>query len=181
MRKQGIDARRSLGVDNRAARSANIKSKFVNSKYFWRANSIACYLPAHAEVDTTGIIRCALSAGKQVYLPVVHRRQKMQFVKITRNSQLKKGAFGLWEPADDCETSPLQLDVVVVPLTAFDRNGNRIGMGGGYYDRAFAVLRNRKAWLHPKLVGVAFACQEVEKIKANPWDIRLCSIITEEN
>ena len=69
------------------------------------------------------------------------------------------------------------LDVVITPLVAFDEYGHRIGMGGGYFDRTFSFLGNRQSWFHPKLVGLAFACQKVEKIQPNPWDIRLfCTI-----
>jgi 5-formyltetrahydrofolate cyclo-ligase len=68
---------------------------------------------------------------------------------------------------------------VLTPLVAFDEQHNRIGMGGGYYDRSFAFLKNRKQLIQPKLIGLAFDCQRVEKITANPWDIRLYSVITE--
>jgi 5-formyltetrahydrofolate cyclo-ligase len=72
-----------------------------------------------------------------------------------------------------------KLDLVLLPLVAFDDNRQRIGMGGGYYDRTFSFLRGRRQLLKPKLVGLAFACQKVPEIVASPWDIRLYCIITE--
>ena len=72
-----------------------------------------------------------------------------------------------------------ELDVVITPLVAFDGEMNRIGMGGGCFDRTFAFLKRRKVYLRPKLIGVAFACQQIEKVNANPWDIRLFQIITD--
>ena len=77
------------------------------------------------------------------------------------------------------EIDPLELDTVVVPMVAFDDAHQRIGMGGGYYDTTFSALRRPRAPRRPKLVGVAFECQKVRKIKANPWDIAVCEVLTE--
>ena len=74
-----------------------------------------------------------------------------------------------------------ELDVVVTPLVAFDNQRNRIGMGGGYFDRTFTYLRNRQYWLRPKLIGVAFECQRVATIAPNPWDIPIFRVFTESN
>ncbi len=132
------------------------------------------------EVATDDILSRAWSASKHVYCPVVDARaRRLRFVEVTRESPLKRSDFGLLEPIDGEEIEPLNLDVVITPLVAFDSAGSRIGMGGGYYDRTFAVLRQRTNWLHPKLTGVAFSCQKVRKIKANPWDIGLWKVITE--
>ena len=87
--------------------------------------------------------------------------------------------FGIWEPSNCNAIDASRLDVVVTPLVAFDDHGNRIGMGGGYFDRAFAFLRDRDHWLHPKLIGIAFACQRVEKLSPSPWDIPVFRILSE--
>ena len=71
------------------------------------------------------------------------------------------------------------IDLVITTLVSFDTNNNRIGMFGGYFDRSFAFLKHKKRWLRPKLIGLAFACQKVEKIETNPWDIRLYSVISD--
>jgi 5-formyltetrahydrofolate cyclo-ligase len=65
------------------------------------------------------------------------------------------------------------------PVVAFDANKNRIGMGGGYYDRCFHFLRNRRKWLKPKLIGVAFACQQVKNITPETWDIPFYKVVTD--
>ena len=103
----------------------------------------------------------------------------MQFREIRPDSQLARNSFGLWEPVSGEIISPKELDVVVTPLVAFDSQYNRIGMGGGYFDRAFAFLRHRSSWLHPKLLGVAFSCQKFEEIAPNPYDVPLFRVITE--
>ena len=75
---------------------------------------------------------------------------------------------------------PSALEIVLVPLVAFDKNFNRVGMGGGYYDRAFAFSKFRKNWHKPLLVGVAYSFQEVDKINSKAWDVPLHAVITEE-
>ena len=96
-------------------------------------------------------------------------------------TELTLNRFGIWQPLSGRSLDVCELDVVVTPLVAFDQNGNRIGMGGGYFDRTFAFLRHRDNWLRPKLIGVAFECQQVEEISPNPWDIRLFRIFTESD
>jgi 5-formyltetrahydrofolate cyclo-ligase len=74
----------------------------------------------------------------------------------------------------------VSLDVVVLPLVGFDRRGNRLGMGAGYYDRALRRrLDTTRHWRRPRLVGVAFACQELPAIPVSPWDVPLDLIVTE--
>ena len=103
----------------------------------------------------------------------------MRFLRVRRQTPLQRNHYGILEPVTGDEASANELDVVVTPLVAFDENGHRIGMGGGYYDRFFAALRTRKRWLRPKLIGFAFDCQKVARISPNPWDIRLSRVFTE--
>ncbi len=74
---------------------------------------------------------------------------------------------------------PHHLDIVITPLVAFDSSGNRIGIGGGYFDRCFSFLKGRKIWLHPKLNGLAFDCQRFDSNAPNPWDIGIYRVIME--
>ena len=97
------------------------------------------------------------------------------------STPLEQNSFGIWEPVDGELISPRNLDIAITPTVAFDKNNNRIGMGGGYFDRCFAYLRHRHLWFRPKLIGVAFACQEVEEIRPNPWDIRLYTVFSDAN
>ena len=133
----------------------------------------------HDEVDPRGIIARAWRANKRVFCPVVTRHGEMVFRNLLVDSVLERGSFGIWEPVAGATIAPRDLDVVVTPLVAFDNQRHRIGMGGGYYDRCFAFLRRRQYWIRPKLFGVAFDCQEVEKIQPNPWDIRLYRVFRE--
>jgi len=170
-----------MSEDARATASRIICKRVCESREFYSSKSIACYLPMHDEVDTREIIARAWRANKRVFVPVLRSNSEMMFCRIDPESELEKSSFDLWEPTRGFLTKPEQLDLVVTPTVAFDSYKNRIGMGGGYFDRCFSFLRHRKIWIRPKLVGVAFQCQEVEKITPNRWDIRLYRIITDKN
>ena len=172
-------ARNKMSRDERAAASEKITENVANSSWFRRSKSIACYLPVNSEVDTRSIIARAWRMKKRIFAPVLEKNGHLTFRSMEAETALYKNNFGLYEPRDGQIITPRELDIVITPLVAFDRQKLRIGMGGGYFDRTFSFLANRKVYLHPKLIGVAFACQEVEKIVANPWDIPLFAIVTE--
>ena len=136
-------------------------------------------MPAPDEVNTWEIIARAWAMKKRVFAPVIEKNAQMQFREIGADSELKRNRYGLFEPDDGHIVSARMLDIVLTPVVAFDEQNNRVGMGGGYFDRTFAFLRHRNDWLHPKIIGLAFACQKVEKIPPNPWDIRLFRAITD--
>ncbi len=131
------------------------------------------------EVATDAIFTRSWNTGKRVFAPLILTSRKMVFREVLRETPLKKNTFGLWEPASGEFIDPRLLDFVVTPVVAFDVKGNRIGMGGGYFDRCFSFLRHREKWLRTKLVGVAYACQQTDEIAPNPWDIRLYRTFSE--
>ena len=178
-REHALRARRSMSSEDRATASIKISQRVIRSHEFFAARSIACYLPMQDEVDPGLIIERAWRAKKRVFCPVVGNRGDMIYRQLDRETILTRSNFGLWEPADSETISPTQLDLVVTPLVAFDEKNNRIGMGGGYFDRCFGFLKHRTNWKRPKLLGVAFDCQKVEKIDANPWDIPLYGVVTD--
>ncbi len=116
---------------------------------------------------------------KRIFAPVIEKTFKMRFREINAATTLRTNNFGLIEPKNGSFAHPRALDVVIAPVVAFDSRNNRVGMGGGYFDRTFSFLRHRKMYFHPKLIGVAFDCQKVDEIPRNPWDIRLFSVVTE--
>ena len=179
IRKLGRTARMSLSQDERDKASKTIAQKVTHSSWFQRSKTIACYLPVPGEVDTWRIFARALRMKKRIFAPIVEKNGRMSFRQITPETALHRNHHGLFEPRDGDWIEARALDVVITPLVAFDGNNHRIGMGGGYFDRTFSFLSCRNSFLHPKLIGVAFACQKMEKIPPNPWDIRVFSIITE--
>jgi 5-formyltetrahydrofolate cyclo-ligase len=165
--------------DERAQASAVICQRVCELPEFYSGKSIGCYLPMHDEVDSREIIQRAWRANKRIFVPVLRGDAQMVFCEIEPDSELEQNRFGVWEPVRGLLLDARSLDIVITPTVAFDSNRNRIGMGSGYFDRCFAHLRNRKIWFRPKLIGVAFDCQKVEKIAPNPWDIRLYKVISE--
>ena len=163
----------------REVASRQISDRFLNSQHFFSSRSIACYLAAWDEVDTSAIIERAWRAKKRIFAPVVGTQGLMSFHEMRPETTLTRNHFGLWEPQSDEIILPADIDMVVTPVVAFDEQRNRIGMGGGYFDRAFAFLRGRQYWLRPKLVGLAFECQKVEKISPKPWDVPLYRVFSE--
>ncbi|RZV36028.1 MAG: 5-formyltetrahydrofolate cyclo-ligase [Chromatiales bacterium] len=179
LRRNALQARRAMGVDERARASLAICNQVKASREFYASTLVGCYLPMFDEVDTREIIATAWRANKRVFVPVLRNQSQMVFCEIREDTELAKNDFGIWEPTRGFLMPPRNLDVVITPTVAFDKKAHRIGMGGGYFDRAFAFLRHRTQWIRPKLLGVAFRCQEVEKITPNPWDIRLYRVVSD--
>jgi 5-formyltetrahydrofolate cyclo-ligase len=179
LRRDRLRARTELPANRRDSASGVIAEKIVHSALFRRSRLIGCYLSLAEEVDTWCIISRAWRMKKRIFAPVTARNRLLLFRELTPESDLIVDDYGLTMPASGEELSARKLDLVLTPLVAFDESCQRIGMGGGYYDRTFSFLRGRRLFLKPKLVGLAFACQEVPAVAANPWDIRLFSVITE--
>ncbi len=151
----------------------------IRSSWFRRSKFVACYLPMPEEVDTWTLIDRAWRMKKRIFAPIIKKNFVMQFCELTAESKLVFNQFGLREPQDGEIIAPRALDLVITPVVAFDDDCNRLGMGGGYFDRTFSFLRHRQYLFHPKLIGLAFSCQRVEKIAPNPWDIRVFRVIDE--
>ena len=139
--------------------------------------------PPAEELDTSCLIALALRRGCLVYLPRIDPRshvRSMCFARITAAPRtLRSNRFGIVEPDGPQLASARLLDVVFLPLVGFDRHGVRLGMGGGYYDRAFGFRRLRASWHAPLLVGIGYASQEVERITPAAHDVPLDLVITE--
>jgi 5-formyltetrahydrofolate cyclo-ligase len=140
---------------------------------------IALYLPMAEEIDTGPLLLRALRRGCLVHVPRVtdFRRYQMRFLPL--RGPLRRGHYGILEPAAGTSRSAQALDLILMPLVGFDRRGNRIGMGKGYYDRALAFLPRRRHRPRPRLVGLAYACQEVESLPARAHDVPLHAAVTE--
>jgi 5-formyltetrahydrofolate cyclo-ligase len=180
LRRHGLDARASLSDELRHALSSRAVRNVCMSGAFLSARTIACYISTGPELDTSGIFFRAWQMQKRIFAPVTERNRKLTFRETRPDSSLSKNSFGLWQPARGATLDARRFDLVIAPVVAFDEMGNRIGMGGGYYDRTFGFLQNRSKCLRPRFAGIAFECQKVPEIKANSWDVPLWRIFTED-
>lgn len=136
---------------------------------------VSGFWPMRSEVDIRPLLFAMREAGARLCLPAILDRTTIAFRELIRGADLVDMGFGTMGPGVDAAV--LEPDLMLVPLAAFDARGHRIGYGAGYYDRAIARLR--EAGRTPRLVGIAFDCQEVERVPEEPHDIVLPEILTE--
>ena len=153
-----------------------IKEKCENLREFKDAHVVHIYVSAlNNEVDTLGLIIDMLIEGKQVVVPkCMPGKHRMAGIRIRSLDDLKPSKFGLMEPEYEADmvVQPGQLDIIIVPLLAFDRLGGRVGFGGGYYDTLLDQCSCPR-------IGLAYSFQEVEKIPVEEHDRSLTIVITE--
>ena len=183
MRRQARRRRTELDPALRERASGLICQRIARSRAFRDARHIGLYLPVNGEVDTFPLLEQAAAAGKRLCLPIVPGRypHAMEFGLLEPDTVMESGAFGILQPRRRLATviAARDLDLVIVPLVAFDPAGNRLGMGAGYYDRCFGFLRHRRHWIRPRLLGVAYESQRAESIPSDPWDVPMWCIATE--
>lgn len=153
---------------------------FAQQQVFLESDSIACYLPFKDEFDSSALIETIWHAKKKCYLPILAKDGKsLFFTQYQYGDALQPNRLGILEPIKTMpQQDPKKLDIVVTPLIAFDVKGHRLGTGGGYYDRTFAFILNQKQ-ANPLMFGLAYAAQQAKLIPAEPWDILLQAVITE--
>jgi len=161
--------------------SQTIAEKFWQLSFAKRARSIGVYMSARGEIDCRPIIEMAWMRKKRIFVPVLRGKQ-INFAPLNPGTQLVLNRFNILEPVYSKRSliEPRQLDIVVVPLLAFDSSLNRLGMGAGYYDRSFAFNKRRHHWRHPRLVGAAYSFQHVNNLHPASWDVPLHCVITEK-
>jgi len=175
--------RNTLSASIQLQHSIDLQQLTAQLNAYKNSNHIACYIANDGEIDPVKIIEHAWSHDKKVYLPVLSpSKNSLYFAPYTENSVCKMNRFGIPEP--ECKPSQLikahQLDLLLLPLVAFDASGNRVGMGGGFYDRTLAYLQDQQLLEIPELVGLAHEIQKVDRLNRQSWDIPLDYIITEK-
>jgi 5-formyltetrahydrofolate cyclo-ligase len=171
--------RRELPQQEQDIASHRLARTLQNEHWFSRAERIGLYLPHHGELSVLPAVLGSHRRKRKLYLPVVKNKQQMSFVGWQPGDALIENRFGIPEPRlKGAEIASLwTLDVLLLPLVAFDRSGNRLGMGGGFYDRLLAKLN--QSLRRPRLVGVAYQFQEVDSLPVAPWDQKLDQIVTD--
>lgn len=169
-------------ISAQSAHAAALKAaeNLKNHPVFQANRHIACYCSYGSEFNTTPIIESIWQAEKICYLPVLTDAKTLHFVQYKKGDELQPNQHMIPEPVDHHHIiHPEKLDLVIVPLVAFDMTGNRIGTGGGYYDRTFAFMYSNPS-KEPFLLGLGYEMQMCEHIKPEAWDIRLNGVLSEK-
>jgi 5-formyltetrahydrofolate cyclo-ligase len=154
----------------------------MHQYWFKHSQKVAVYLASDGEIDCNAIIQTLLRQDKQVYLPVLHpiTHRQLLFVQYDANTPMRYNRFGIKEPQlKRSRIVPAQaLDIILMPLVGFDASGNRLGMGGGFYDTSLEKVVNSGWNKTPMRVGLAHNCQQVSHLPKEPWDVPLNQVIT---
>ena len=178
LRRATLSYRRTLAQSECLAWSHSIQARAIALPQYCVARAVALYSPVENEVATQMILDGALSSGKMVFYPKLNSAESSDFARVRSVEDFVEGRFGIPEPAaaDPIPRGAAADLVVFVPGVLFDRRGNRLGRGGGWYDRALSKLRS-----HGVFVGLAYEFQVVDSLAVESWDQRLHFIITEKN
>ena len=182
--RRNLRAKRSSLSHDEQRRAANrLAANAASTRLFLVSRRIACYLPNNGEIDPGSVMAHIWRMRKTCYLPVLSRltHDRLWFAKATPDMELRPNRFGIPEPV--VHTRELvraqDLDLILMPLVGFDRRGNRLGMGGGFYDRSLEFLNHRRQWRKPHVFGLAHDFQQVEALDAEPWDVPMQGVITD--
>lgn len=171
--------RRQISLEQQAAAAQSISRLFFK-EFSPRQKNIAVYLAHDNEISLDNLIAELWQTECFVFLPVLDSDgQTLYFVRYCASTVMKKNRYNIAEPDNKSEfILPNELDIVLMPLVAFDNNGVRLGMGKGYYDKSFSFCR----YPHdkPQLIGVAYQCQHYEALPTDEWDVPLDGVMTEK-
>ena len=175
--------RHALTARQQHIAATDICQQLSQLKQLQHAQRIAYYLANDGEISPHTAIARAEKRGQKTYLPALHplKYNRLYFTSHRNQPTLRPNRFSIAEPQlGKNSIAPVwTLDIILLPLVGFDRYGNRMGMGGGFYDRSLARLTN-SAMKRPLLIGLAHHCQEVEQLQAQSWDIPLDIIATDK-
>ncbi|MBQ0724144.1 MAG: 5-formyltetrahydrofolate cyclo-ligase [Cycloclasticus sp.] len=156
-----------------------IHQHLLTSGLFNRGSRIAGYLAYDGEPSIDLIIQRQHKANRPFYLPAL-RKQQLTFKAYRFNDTLANNKFNIPEPTGHQSFNPKYLNTILMPLVGFDGHGNRLGMGGGFYDRTLRFTLPASCKKHPLLIGIAYSQQKVNRLLKQPWDIPLDAVITEQ-
>ena len=174
LRQDMRQQRRALGPTAQFAAARAVTTYITGLPGWSKFRRIALYLANDGEIETTSLSELCRSEGKQLYLPVIDEQNLLAFAAWDNDDELAANRFGIAEPSPEAERcSASALDIVILPLVAWDCQGGRLGMGGGFYDRALAGASG------PILVGLAHSLQQVPSVPSEPWDIPIDFAVTD--
>lgn len=184
VRRRALTIRDGLEPEYRAENSRRIMERILQAEWFRQAQIVLSYASFRSEVETDRLNREVLRQGKQLYLPKTYAETgQMRFFRVEDLGKLKKGYQGIFEPDETIPAEqmfgaerPFTKDdvIMIMPGVAFDGKGNRMGYGGGYYDRYLARYGKKIT-----CVLAVFKEQEMPEIPVEEWDVRPARIVTQ--
>jgi 5-formyltetrahydrofolate cyclo-ligase len=172
IRKSILKRRLALSEANLASLSSTIQTRLIESDYFIGAKSVAVYSPINNEVETDKIIAACFEMNKKIFLPKLCSTD-LNFLALKPDSQFQKNKFGIPEICNSEAEIAGHIDLMICPGIAFDSKKNRVGYGGGYYDRYLTSA----SYKHLGMLG--FSMQKTESISVDSFDIPMDFILTE--
>lgn len=176
VRKACLWQRTSLGEKERINKSIIIQNRLMNLLEYRQAQTVMLYLNFREEVETTALAEAVIASGKKLVLPRCASHGIILPIEVGDLEQdLELGAYGIREPKLTLRaTEPSEIDLIIVPGVAFDLQGNRLGYGGGYYDRFLMRLKP----LTP-MIALGFECQVIKQVPVDKLDVKMTMLITE--
>lgn len=189
LRRQFREQRRQLSDIEQRQASIALRKRLLTSNILLGAQTIACYCSDDGEIDLTPTISTLISHKRKIALPFINFSGAMHFKRFTKTSRLTAGRFNILHPDKPAlNVAPLAIDLILVPLVAFDSQGHRLGRGGGFYDRYLAQFDRARRYnlsgcaeavSRPKVVGVAHSLQQHPELPIEPWDIPMDAVVTD--
>ncbi|MFK5978462.1 MAG: 5-formyltetrahydrofolate cyclo-ligase [Rhizobiaceae bacterium] len=176
IRAEVLAKRDGLAPDSRIEKSLQAAEFGAKNIEFDPGTVISGFFPIRSEIDPRPLMDVLRIKGARLCLPIVANKTTILFRELVRGAELTDTGFGTRGPGEDVEV--LDPDILIMPLSAYDLNGGRIGYGAGHYDRAIQRLLDRN--LTPRLIGLAFECQQVSNVPMEPHDQALHAMISED-
>ncbi|HEV2506336.1 MAG TPA: 5-formyltetrahydrofolate cyclo-ligase [Mesorhizobium sp.] len=175
LRKEALARRDALDPFWRIEASLEMAERARDSISFEPGAIVSGFWPMRSEVDVRPMMFALREHGARLCLPAILDKTTIAFRELVRGAPLVEMGFGTHGPSEEAEV--LDPDIMLIPLAAFDARGHRIGYGAGYYDRAISRLQD--AGKQPRLIGIAFDCQQVSEVPDEPHDVVIPEILTE--
>lgn len=183
LRRELRTRRRSLGAVAQRRAATDLAHYLDRLNIFGANRRVAFYIASDGEIDPRPAMRLAARAGTTCLVPVIPGRgyRRLRFAELDDATPLRRNRYGIPEPEVSARRllAVLEIDIVMLPLVAFDRSGNRLGMGGGFYDSTLALRHARRHFRRPAIIGLAHECQRLEHLETEPWDVPLDRIVTD--
>lgn len=181
MRARMAVRRNELDAKQRIAAAAGVLHSLENLPEFMTDANVAGYWAVRGELPLNLAVASLARREQHYFLPVLGALRQLHFAEYSIGTTVTHNRFGIPEPVVPAgqRRTPQDMDVILLPLLAFDRRGHRLGTGGGWYDSSLAFLRDGPRPAVPLLVGIGYAFQEVEAVPTEPWDVDLDYVATD--